>query len=76
VRRGSVSACMETEHTSVESLSETILSLQRERQSLRAGGANGEGLERNRQNLVHLHQELGRALILRHRSKFLRHEAA
>ena len=67
---------METTHTSVESLSETILGLQRERQSLRAEGADGDGLERNRQNLVHLHQELGRALIDRHRSKFVRHEAA
>jgi hypothetical protein len=67
---------METNHTSVESLSERILRLQSERQALRAEGADGDGLERNRQNLVHLHQELGRALIERHRSKFVRHAAA
>ncbi len=67
---------MEMDYTSVESLSETILRLQGERQSLRSEGGDGEGLERNRQNLVHLHQELGRALIERHRSKFVRHAAA
>jgi len=67
---------MEMDHTTVESLSETILRLQGERQSLRSEGGDGEGLERNRQNLVHLHQELGRALIERHRSKFVRHAAA
>ncbi len=67
---------MEMDHTSVETLSETILRLQGERQSLRSEGGDGEGLERNRQNLVHLHQELGRALIERHRSKFVRHAAA
>ena len=67
---------METDHTSVESLSETILRLQGERQSLRTQGSDDEGLERNRQSLVHLHQELGRALIERHRSKFVRHAAA
>ena len=67
---------MEMDRTSVESLSETILRLQGERQSLRSEGGDGEGLERNRQNLVHLHQELGRALIERHRSKFVRHAAA
>jgi hypothetical protein len=67
---------METNHTSVENLSETILRLQEERQFMRAEGADSDGLERNRQNLIHLHQELGRALIERHRSKFVEHQAA
>jgi hypothetical protein len=67
---------VETKHTSVEYLSDTILQLQRERQALRADGVAADELARNRENLVHLHQELGRALIERHRSKFVRHEAA
>jgi hypothetical protein len=61
---------------SVETLSESILRLQGERQALRAEGADLGVVERNRQNLVRLHRELGRALIERHRSKFIRHEAA
>ena len=69
---------MESEQTaqSVSSLSEAIYRVVSERQALRAEGADATVLERNRQHLVGLHQELGRALIERHRAKFISREAA
>ena len=50
----------------VESLSEEIRGVVYERQTMRAVGAGREELERNRSELVRLHQELVRALIRRH----------
>ena len=50
----------------VESLSDEIRGVVYERQTLRAVGASREELERNRADLVRLHQALVQALIRRH----------
>jgi hypothetical protein len=52
--------------SSVEDLIARIADLVVERQSLRSNGGDGEGLERNRVELVSLHWQLSRALIERH----------
>ena len=50
----------------VETLTELHTALVRERQELRAGGAQGEALEQNRLAIVHCQWELSRALIERY----------
>jgi hypothetical protein len=51
----------------VERLLERIESLVVQRQELRARGARGRLLERNRRRIAHAQWELSRALIERHR---------
>ena len=49
----------------VEALTDAIARLVEERQRLRADGADGAALERNRREIAELQQRLSRALIVR-----------
>ena len=57
---------MDVRHLSVETVTERISALVRERQDLRAGGAADAELERNRLELARAQHELSRLLIARH----------
>jgi hypothetical protein len=52
--------------TTVEALIGQIAELVRQRQSMRAGGADSALIERNRLDLVRAHHDLSHALIERH----------
>jgi hypothetical protein len=54
-------------HETVETLSERIAVLVRERQALRADGADRVALERNRLEIMRAQQQLSAALIRRYR---------
>jgi hypothetical protein len=59
-------AVMETQQLTVESLTDRIGTLVRERQEMRVTGASDDALERNRVELARAQQELSHLLIARY----------